>query len=42
MFNLIYYKHMGRCLARSSESHIVLLSIFLLSVPFELAFLYNI
>ena len=21
MFNLIYYKHMGRCLARSSESH---------------------
>ena len=20
MFNLIYYKHMGRCLARSSES----------------------
>ena len=35
MFNVIYYKHMGRCLARcSSESHIVLLSIFLLSVPF--------
>ena len=28
MFNLIYYKHMGRCLARSSESHIVFLSIF--------------
>ena len=36
MFNLIYYKHMamGRYLARSSESHIVLLSIFLLTVPF--------
>ena len=30
MFNLIYYKHMGRCLARSSESRIVFLSIFLL------------
>ena len=28
MFNLIFYKHMGRCLARSSESHIVFLSIF--------------
>ena len=42
MFNLNYYKQMGRCLARSSESHIVLLSIFLLSVPFYLAFLYNI
>ena len=41
MFILIYYKHIGRCLARSSESHIVLLSIFLLSVPFYLAFLYN-
>ena len=34
MFNLIYCKHMGRCLARSSESHIVLLSIFFMSVPF--------
>ena len=34
MFNLIYYKHVGSCLARSSESYIVLLSIFLLSVPF--------
>ena len=42
MFNLIYYTHMGRCLARSSESHIVFLSIFLLSVPLKLAFLYNI
>ena len=41
-FNLIYYKHMGRYLARSSESHIVLLSIFFLSVPFQLAFQYNI
>ena len=28
MFNFIYYKHMGRCSARSSESHIVLLCIF--------------
>ena len=34
MFNLNYYKHMGSCLARSSKSHIVLLSIFSLSVPF--------
>ena len=28
MFNLIYYKHMRRYLARSSESHTLLLSIF--------------
>ena len=30
MFNSIYYKHMGRYLARLSVSHIVLLSIFII------------